>query len=209
MHSISLWEALGKLPHLSRAGHVDDVDVNVLRIKKRKLTNDKPALTQIEVKLNWSFRSVDKTMEQIKIIIIKLVEKEWLPLDKRDLKKKSVWTGIKLMKSNKKTRPLFLTWFLLRSTISSLAASARPLCRQTMWTIPPECSEKQNNQQTEQQEGFWGAEAKTLLKTHSPLLAISCAVAFPIPLLAPVITKDLPLRFTSRSAGTKCFAAAS
>lgn len=43
----------------------------------------------------------------------------------------------------------------------------------------------------------------------SPLLAISCAAAFPIPLLAPVTMKDLPFRFTSRSAGTKCFAAAS
>lgn len=42
-----------------------------------------------------------------------------------------------------------------------------------------------------------------------PILAISWAVAFPTPLLVPVITKDLPLRFTSRSPGLKCLAAAS
>lgn len=54
-------------------------------------------------------------------------------------------------------------------------------------------------------------EEKCLLSAVrlSPLLAISCAAAFPIPLLAPVTMKDLPFRFTSRSAGTKCFAAAS
>lgn len=54
-------------------------------------------------------------------------------------------------------------------------------------------------------------EEKCLLSAVrlSPLLAISCAAAFPIPLLAPVTMKDLPFRFTSRSAATKWFAAAS
>lgn len=38
-----------------------------------------------------------------------------------------------------------LTSFLLCSTISSLAASARPLFRQTMWTTPPIRIKKQTN----------------------------------------------------------------
>lgn len=40
----------------------------------------------------------------------------------------------------RKTADIFLTWFLLRSTISSLAASARPLFRHSRWTVPPEGS---------------------------------------------------------------------
>lgn len=43
-------------------------------------------------------------------------------------------------RTHRETCNRFLTWFWLRSTISALAASARPLFRQTMWTAPPEDS---------------------------------------------------------------------
>lgn len=114
---------------------------------------------------------------------------------------------IKAIKVRLWTDQICFTWLLLRSTISFLAASARSLFRQTMWTVPP------RNIQT-----LWlilnmrRINQVTLTKlsfTNRPLLAISRAAAFPIPLLQPVIRKDLPLTLTSKSAGEKCFAAAS
>lgn len=38
MDSVALDEALRELPHLSGAGHVDDVNVDVLGIKSHRLT---------------------------------------------------------------------------------------------------------------------------------------------------------------------------
>lgn len=41
MNSVVEQEVVGKLPYLSRTGHVDDVDVNILRTK----TKPKQSLT--------------------------------------------------------------------------------------------------------------------------------------------------------------------
>lgn len=35
INSVVLYEALGELPHVSRTGHVNDVDVNVLRLNRK------------------------------------------------------------------------------------------------------------------------------------------------------------------------------
>lgn len=36
MYGVTLWEVLGELPHLPRAGHVDNVDVNILAINRKQ-----------------------------------------------------------------------------------------------------------------------------------------------------------------------------
>lgn len=53
------------------------------------------------------------------------------------------------------------------------------------------------------------ARQRAHLLQRSPLLAIAMAVALPIPLLAPVIMKDLPTTDTFRSWGSKSLDAAS